>query len=145
LVDHAADATSATFFHVIFEAKSAFASRKIVGGDGVATGAQGIEFADEVEHGARRGQVSIGAEIARAVAHHVARHKHARIVFVGHHNPGVGFVVLEQHVVARFELLDHGVFKVERILLGGHHHVGHISNSAHQHVGARRGMMSVEV
>ena len=53
-----------------------------------------------------------------------------------HANPGVTLVVLEQHIVARLELLDETILKVESFLFAVDHNVLHVPNVAHKQIGA---------
>ncbi len=123
--------------------------RILVAGDSflverMATAAQRESFADKVEHHLCRLRIGIWPVIACRETS-LTRHEHTRIQFVGDDNPWIRFVILKQNVVMRLILLDHCVFKVERILLGRHHNKPHVDNIAHEEICSDRIMPTVEI
>jgi len=72
--------------------------------------------------------VAVGSEVLRSVADNLARLEHLGKILARDADGRIGLVVLEQHVVARFVLLDEVVLEQQRILLGLHHHVANIGD-----------------
>ena len=66
-------------------------------------------------------------------------------MLLGDHNPWIGLVVLEQHIVVRLVLLYKRIFKIERILLGRHYDITHIGYVAHKQHGPHGVVGAVEV
>ncbi len=130
---------------VILKAHPTRLSRQILVGDRQAARAHFVELANQFQNCSSHRNIGVRAIVFRAVAHVLTSEKHPRIKFVGHHNPRIGFIVFEQHIISRLVLLDHGVFKVERILLGRHHDIAHIGDVAHQHVGAQHIVGAIEI
>ena len=103
---------------MVIEAEASLAGIDKIRGDVEAARAQGVELVDESEDSASRASKGVGAVVFRAVFDAMMSEENAREKFLGDAYPGVGFIVLEEHIVARFVLLDHGVLEVEGILFG---------------------------
>lgn len=111
-------AAAETFFKVVVEAEASLAGIDKIRGDVEAARAQGVELVDESEYSASRASKGVGAVVFRAVFDAMMSEENAREKFLGDAYPGVRFIVLEEYIVARFVLLDHGVFEVKGILFG---------------------------
>ncbi len=66
-------------------------------------------------------------------------------MLLGDDYPGVGLVVLKQHIVARLVLLYERIFEVECIAFGGYDDIFHVGYCTYKKVGAHRVMSAVEV
>jgi hypothetical protein len=60
-------------------------------------------------------------KIFRSVLLDFTRGKHPWERFFFNTNPGVGFIVTQQNIVARLMFFDQGVFQDQRIGFGGHY------------------------
>jgi hypothetical protein len=140
-----ATAAAETFLHVVFEAEASLLAVDIFGCDGMAAGAQGVELAYKGEDGSSRSNVGIRAEVFRAIFDVVVSEENSREMFFSDADPRVRFVVFEEDVVARFILLNHGVFEVEGVLLGWDDDIRHIGDGADEQVGAQRLVGAVEI
>ena len=60
-------------------------------------------------------------------------------------NPWVGFVICEQAVVSRLEVLDKTVLQIESLVLAVNYYVLEVANVANKQVGAYDGMHAVEI
>ena len=92
-----------------------------------------VEALAEIQQGIHRGEVAVGTIVGGSSAFAVARFEDAGKIFVRDGNVGIGFVVFEQNIVARFVLLDKGVFEQERIFLRIHHGVGDVADLRNEH------------
>ena len=103
-----------------------------LGGQGVGAAADRKDLVHQVEGRVHRPHVAVGAQIARAVAHHVAGREYARERLGGNADEGILLVVLEQDIVARFEGLDLGGLEYEGLLLGLGDDALEVGDAAHQ-------------
>ena len=145
LLAHQSATTAFTIMNVILQTERNFGALYSVLVDGMAASAQGIDFANHIYHHMRHIAMGIGAEASRTARRLVASDEHARIVLIGDANPGIGFIVLEQHIVVRLVFLDKTVFEVKRIFFGSHHGVLHIVDVSHQYVGASHRVNPIEI
>ena len=92
-----------------------------------------VEALAEIQQSIHRGEVAVGAIVGGSSAFAVACFEDAGKIFVRDGNVGIGLVVFEQNIVARFVLLDKGVFEQERIFLRIHHGVGDVADLRNEH------------
>lgn len=132
-------------FDVILQAHLVFVPFDVLGRQQVGAGAYGIYRAYEFDYGACQLHIGIGAVVFRAVVNDLAGEKHPRKRLVAHRNPGVGLVVFEQYVVAGLVLLDKAVFEVQGIFFAAYNGVFDVADITHQHGGAQRFVLLVEI
>ena len=102
----------------------------------MAASAQGIKLVDESEDSSSRARFGVWSVVFGAVFDAMVSKENARIMLFSNANPGIRFVVLEEHIIARFVFLNHGVFEVESILFGGYDDIRHIGDSSNEEVSA---------
>ncbi len=73
-------------------------------GDGMSACAHRIQFTDKIEHSLGNCRVGIWPEIFRAVLQTRPCKKHPWIRLFRHHNPRIGFVILEKYIIMRLVL-----------------------------------------
>ena len=144
MVDVAGAATTA-LLDMVLQAQAPLATRYVLWRYRYAACAHRIELAYKFEHRARHRSIGIRPVVARTVAYMLPGEEHARVHLVGNHDPRIGLIVFEQHVVAGLVLLNHRIFKIKGVLLGGHHYVLHVGYVAHQYIGTQHVVGAVEV
>ena len=120
---------------MVFQANLVFLTRYVLFAQVVGTGPQGIQLLDQTQQGAGRLHGSVGAVILAAVLEHVPGHEHPGKGLLLDADPGVGLVVLEQHIVFGLVLLDQVVLEQQGICLGSDHDVIDPCDLGHQDTG----------
>ena len=122
-----------TVLDVVFQTLLVLACADAFGCYLQAAGAQGIEFLDEFQQVAKRGDMAVGPEVcARPAVNPPCLEDFGQII-VRNADARIGFSVLEQDVVARRPFLDKVVFQQQRILLCLHHYILDVVDFAHQY------------
>ena len=143
LIDQTA-AGAGAFVDMVVETEAELSAGDPLFIEEMAAGAQRIDIADQLEHHLCRLHVRVRSVIFSAECL-VAGHENPRERLLGDYNPGIGFVVFEEHVISWLILLDHRVLKMQRVLFGVDHDEAHVDDIAHEQIGAHRVVDAVEV
>ncbi len=121
------DAPGVILFALVSHARPSAVADMVFEADGIGTagdglraevqfaGTQGVQPADQLQHGALHGHGRIGAEISGAVPDEFAGGKDSRKGFVLDDDPRIAFAVLEQDIVSGLKLFDEVVFEQQSV------------------------------
>jgi len=138
-------AGSQAITEVVLQTTFVFACRYLLFRQVVITGTQRINRTDQVEQGLHGLHAGIGAKVLRAVPDKLPGRKNTWETFLPDADPRVGFVVLQQYIIAGLVFLNQVILQQKGIRLGGDYNMPYRADLPYHHPGFAKGMGLTEI